>query len=112
MERREFLKTACAGALAGPAGNPPPLVDPATATEWLARWKENILHTAGDRYCDTETGEEIGWLMSPLLNGFYCGYRATHDTKWVEKLVDWTDSLGACPRILQLCGLGSNRVGT
>ena len=67
MQRREFLKTACAGALAlGPAGGPQPLVDPATAKLWLARWEKNILETAGTRYCDTETGEEIGWLMSPL----------------------------------------------
>jgi hypothetical protein len=37
-------------------------------------------------------GEEIGWLVSPFLNGFYYGYLATHDPKWVDMLVDWTDS--------------------
>ncbi len=36
--------------------------------------------------------EEIGWLMSPFLNGFYYGYRATGDAKWVALLVDWADS--------------------
>ena len=26
-----------------------------------------------------ETGEELGWLVSPFLNGFYYGYMATRD---------------------------------
>ena len=38
-------------------------------------------------------GEEIGWLVSPFLNGFYYGYLATKDTKWIELLVDWTDAV-------------------
>lgn len=44
------------------------------------------------RYCDTETGEEIGWLISPLLNGFYYGYLATGDIRWIDRLIDWTDA--------------------
>jgi hypothetical protein len=40
-------------------------------------------------------GEELGWLVSPFLEGFYQGYRATGDPQWVELLVDWTD---ACVR--------------
>lgn len=37
-------------------------------------------------------GEQLGWLVSPFLNGAYYGYLATHDLKWVEMLIDWTDS--------------------
>ncbi len=53
---------------------------------------ENILGDARSRYCDKEMGEELGWLVSPFLNGFYYGYLATRDPKWIEMLIDWTDS--------------------
>ena len=50
--------------------------------EWLARWRENLLaDSKANRYCDREMGEEIGWLVSPFLNGFYYGYLATGDTE-------------------------------
>jgi hypothetical protein len=65
---------------------------PAFAKDWLGRWERHILGEARQRYCDHETGEELGWLVSPSLNGFYYGYRATHDTRWVEFLLDWADS--------------------
>lgn len=60
--------------------------------DWLARWKKNILGRARSRYCDKEMGEKLGWLVSPFLNGFYYGYLATRDPKWVEMLIDWMDS--------------------
>ena len=60
--------------------------------DWLSRWQANILAGAKDRYCDTATGEDLGWQMSPFLNGFYYGYLATGDARWVDLLVDWTDS--------------------
>jgi hypothetical protein len=60
--------------------------------DWLTRWEKNILGDARNRYCDREMGEEIGWLISPFLNGFYYGYLATHDDKWVDLLVDWADA--------------------
>ena len=60
--------------------------------EWLARWEKGILNDVRNRYCDREMGEEIGWLVSPFLNGFYYGYLATHDSKWVDLLVDWGDA--------------------
>lgn len=41
----------------------------------LERWETYILSGARKRYCDTETGEQVGWLISPFLNGFYYGYR-------------------------------------
>ena len=31
-------------------------------------------------------------MVSPFLNGFYHGYLATRDPKWIEMLIDWTDS--------------------
>jgi len=89
MNRREFLQYAAwaSAALVCPRGNA------ATPTDdWLARWEKNILGDLRNRYCDREMGEEIGWLVSPFLNGFYYGYRATHDVKWVDHLIDWADA--------------------
>jgi len=73
-------------------GKPALALDAALSKDWLDRWEKNIVGDARNRYCDKETGEELGWLVSPFLNGFYYGYRVTHDPKWVEALVDWTDS--------------------
>jgi hypothetical protein len=67
-------------------------MDKALAKDWLARWEKNILADSRNRYCDRETGEEIGWLVSPFENGFYYGYLATRDPKWVDMLADWADS--------------------
>lgn len=60
--------------------------------KWLADWEQSILGSARSRYCDKEMGEEIGWRVSPFLNGFYYGYVATEDTKWIDLFIDWTDS--------------------
>ena len=60
--------------------------------DWLPRWEKAIVAESRDRYCDREMGEEIGWLVSPFLNGYYFGYMATHNQVWVDRLVDWTDS--------------------
>ena len=69
-------------------------IDPALAADWMRRWKENILaDSRKSRYCDTEMGEEIGWLVSPFLNGFYYGYKATGEREWVDRLFDWGDSI-------------------
>jgi hypothetical protein len=38
-------------------------------------------------------GEELGWLVSPFLSGFYYGYRATGDRQWLALLADWTDAV-------------------
>jgi len=96
MRRRSFLGAAWAGAfLAGARPQTsgwPSLIDADTARDWLARWEPYILRSARERFCDRELGEGIGWRISPFLNGFYYGYRATRDTRWVSLLVDWTDS--------------------
>jgi hypothetical protein len=68
------------------------LIDASRASDWLGRWEQNITSGARDRHCDRELGEELGWLVSPFLNGFYYGYLATRDFKWVERFIDWTDS--------------------
>jgi len=104
MNRRQFLRhtlmAASASAFlfrpgrtfAAPDSPAAPFIDPATAKDWLARWEKNILAEARTRYCDTETGEELGWLVSPFLEGFYYGHLATRDTKWIDRLMDWTDA--------------------
>ncbi len=101
MKRRSFLKKAAlAGVglaafsnrvLAG-AYTESAALAPSLAKDWLARWQEHILGELHNRYCDRELGEEIGWLISPFLNGFYYGYLATRDSKWVEHMADWADS--------------------
>jgi hypothetical protein len=69
-----------------------PFAETATGRDWLARWEKSIISDARNRYCDKEMGEELGWRVSPFLNGFYYGYLATRETKWIELLIDWTDS--------------------
>jgi hypothetical protein len=71
-----------------------PSMDPALASDWMRRWKQNILDDSRkSRYCDKEMGEELGWLVSPFVNGFYYGYMATGDREWVVRLMDWGDSV-------------------
>jgi hypothetical protein len=107
MNRREFLKSfpfkgicvvtaasafpdhALLGAIPEKAAG---WLDAAKSKEWLDRWEINILGDARSRYCDKETGEELGWLVSPFLNGFYYGYLATREPKWTERFIDWSDS--------------------
>ena len=83
---------------ASPAEKPPAAakaeaMDKTLAGQWLARWEKNIVSDARNRYCDREMGEEIGWLVSPFLNGFYYGYLATGDARWIDMLIDWADAV-------------------
>jgi hypothetical protein len=88
MKRRRFLQQVAIAAttMAAPlsphlllaaeesraAGGKPALVlDAALRKDWLDRWEKNILGDSRNRYCDKETGEELGWMVSPFLNGFY-----------------------------------------
>jgi len=69
-------------------------MDEAKRKDWLARWDDSISGEArGYRTCDREVGEGIAWRMTPIMDGFYYGYMATKDTKYVDLWVDWTDSL-------------------
>jgi hypothetical protein len=72
----------------------PPMVKMGEAkrNDCLTRWQRNIIGDARNRYCDKALGEDIGWLMTPFMEGFYYGYMATKDPRWVDMLVDWTDS--------------------
>jgi hypothetical protein len=97
MKRRRFLHELPAQAVAAAsayaalrggarsmaaADNPNGWLESATAKDWQTRWEKFILtDSAKNRYCDTEMAEELGWLVSPFLDGFYYGYLATHDTK-------------------------------
>ncbi len=67
-------------------------IDAALTKDWLSRWQKSILADERNRYCDKETGEELGWLVSPFVNGFYYGYLATRDKQWLDRLVDWSDA--------------------
>ncbi len=89
MRRRKFLQRS---ALAAAAFALAPSFAAAAPSDWLARWKGRIEGGMRERFCDTATGEDIGWLMSPFLNGFYYGYSATKDVIWIDRLADWTDS--------------------
>ena len=60
--------------------------------DWLAQWEREFSARLVARPCDKEMGEELGWLVSPFLNGFYYGYLATRDSKWVVLLTDWMDA--------------------
>ena len=68
------------------------LLNPVKRRDWVRLWESNILSDARNRYCDREMGEEIGWMMTPFVDGFYEGYLATHETSWIDRLVDWTDA--------------------
>lgn len=105
MKRRIFLKQVAGAAAALNSGAVGVLwgaqehsatadggLDASLRADWLARWQKNILGEARHRACDRETGEELGWRVSPFLNGFYYGYLATRDSQWLERLVDWTDA--------------------
>lgn len=70
----------------------PRFIDTPTGRDWLARWENRITGESRNRSCDKEMGEELGWLVSPFLNGFYYGFLATKDPKWIELLIDWTDA--------------------
>ena len=75
----------------GTIGGGPASLQKAPA-DWLAKWERNIAGDSSNRYCDKEMGEEIGWLVSPFLEGYYDGYVATKDTKWIDRFIDWSDS--------------------
>ena len=70
-----------------------PAMDAALAKDWLARWEKSILQDVRGRPCDREMGEELGWIVSPFLDGFHHGYLATRDPKWIDLLIDWSDAI-------------------
>lgn len=67
-------------------------MDQAKFKDWQSRWEKEIVSSDAYRYCDKEMGESIGWLISPFMSGFYYGYLATGDTKWITMLVNCADA--------------------
>jgi hypothetical protein len=68
--------------------------DAAKEKNWLGRWDKNISgEVRGYRVCESAVGEDIAWVITPVLDGLYQGYMATKNTKYVDMLVDWTDCL-------------------
>ncbi|MFL5257505.1 MAG: hypothetical protein ACJ8AI_32425 [Rhodopila sp.] len=71
-----------------------PVIQHDRGTVYRARveaiWAQNISRELHAQYCDTATGEEVGWLISPILDGLYYGYLATANTQWIDKLIDCT----------------------
>ena len=61
--------------------------------DWLAHWERNMHASNPLHYCTTATGESIGWFVQPFLRGFYYGYLATRNARWVDMLVNCTDAL-------------------
>jgi hypothetical protein len=102
MKRRVFLGSLSAGvggmllapAALSRANSYTPGREAATSvpSDWLPRWEQHILRSSKRRYCDTELGEEIGWLITPFLEGFYYGFKSTGQTAWVERLADWAEA--------------------
>ncbi len=70
------------------AGESVPLTE-ARAREWWAAWERSIAAEARRRYCDTEMGEQLGWLLGPFLNGFASAHESSGDEQWLERLADW-----------------------
>ena len=68
-------------------------MDEARSKEWLPRWEKSMINEERNRYCDKAVGEDIAWLMTPFMDGFYYGYMATQDTQWVDQEADWADCL-------------------
>ena len=77
-----------------PAFPPPAPVAPSLRQSWLARWDAQISgEVRGYRMCDRAVGEDIAWKVTPMMDGFYYGYLATRDPKYLDFWVDWSDSL-------------------
>jgi hypothetical protein len=107
MNRRSFSRHLMAGAatlgwmpfvpkeqLLGAESSPQSTAfkDSDTGRQWLRDWETHILSSEKDRYCDKELGEELGWLVSPFLNGFHYGYLTTGNTQWIDRLFAWSDA--------------------
>jgi hypothetical protein len=67
-------------------------MDDAKFKDWLSRWQANIRSNVSNNYCTKEMGEDMGWIMFPMLKGFYYGYLTTKNPDWVTLFLDCTDS--------------------
>lgn len=90
MTRRGFLTRMAGASLFALTGMDARAAVP--SKDWLALWQAHVLGEVHHRYCDTTTGEDCAWLLSPFLNAFYYGWLATGDRQWIGIFIDWTDS--------------------
>ena len=65
---------------------------PAQQAQWLALWDQNITGTyTGYDTAKTAVGEDLDWLITPPMEGFYYGWMATHNTKYVDMFASWAN---------------------
>ena len=60
--------------------------------DWLSHWQANILGNLTNHYCSKDMGEDMGWLMFPMLKGFDDGYLTTKNPNWVALFVGCVDT--------------------
>lgn len=101
LTRRHFLQDSLAATgilLAGPCNTawagysdaPQTTLGFTRIARWLKSWETYIVQDSRSRTCDHAMGEDLGWLVSPYLYGFYYGYLATNNTVWIDRLIDWS----------------------
>ena len=67
---------------------------PATLTTWLNNWNANLTGNYNNYRgptCEGAVGEDLDWLLTPLMEGYYYGYMATGDTTYVAMFQNWAD---------------------
>lgn len=62
------------------------------SSPWIEPWRRNILATLKAGYCDTAMGEEVGWLIAPVLEALYLAYLATRDVRWIAYQTAWAEA--------------------
>jgi len=67
-------------------------MDDAKFKDWLERWQKFIFNYAPNQSCSNEMGEDMGWVISPMMGGLYYGYLATKNPKLLDFFVDCTDA--------------------
>lgn len=75
-----------------PNGRPARIARADNASALMESWRRNIRATLAARYCDTAMGEDVGWLIAPVLEALYYAYLATGDVTWIEFQTDWAQA--------------------
>jgi len=60
--------------------------------DWKSRWEKEIIVEMPKRYCDSVSGEEIAWLLRPFLLGYYYGFLATQNSRWIDLQIGCADA--------------------
>ena len=56
------------------------------------RWRSHLAESAPGRNCLVSNGEEIGWLISPVLDAYYYAFIATRDEQWIKDALACTEA--------------------